>query len=103
MAAEELETGSSISIEEQQTPSNFGLGFHPIKNQPLEASPAILVQYQSDRFVYEKLYFEEPKLERQGVNKPAPLQLVTSSLNFFTQSTLFPLNVLLGRHRTEKK
>lgn len=55
--------------------------------------------WHSDRFQHERLLFEEPKLERHGISRVAPVQLVESSTKFFTKSVLFPFAWAFGLHR----
>ena len=55
--------------------------------------------WHSDRFLHQRLLFEEPKLERQGISRVAPVQLVESSAKFFSKSVLFPFAWTLGLHR----
>lgn len=61
--------------------------------------PPINMTWHSDRFQHQRLLFEEPKLERQGISRAAPVQLVESSTKFFTKSVLFPFAWTLGLHR----
>lgn len=63
------------------------------------ARPPIHATWQSDRFQHERLLFEEPKLERHGISRVAPVQLVESSTKFFTKSVLFPFAWAFGLHR----
>ena len=61
--------------------------------------PSILVQWHTDNISHQRLLFEEPKLEREGVSRLPPVQTAQSSALFFSRSLLLPVNFLLGRHR----
>lgn len=61
--------------------------------------PPLDYHYYSGQSAHKRLLFEEPKLERQGISRVAPLQTAQSGAFFFSRSLLLPFHYVLGRHR----
>lgn len=67
-----------------------------------------LVQWTAPNDVYQNLFFEDPLLERHGINtgvtrfgllRDARLQPVVSGMKFLTSSALLPLDLLKRHHK----
>ena len=89
---------TAVFTQTEQLPASRGDGSPPAVLQS-NVRPPIHLTWHSDRFQHQRLLFEEPKLERQGISQVAPVQLVESSTKFFTKSVLFPFAWTLGLHR----
>jgi hypothetical protein len=89
---------TAVFSQTEQLPASPGDGSPPAVLQS-NVRPPIQMTWHSDRFQHQRLLFEEPKLERQGFSRVAPVQLVESSTKFFTKSVLFPFAWTLGLHR----
>ncbi len=58
-----------------------------------------LFQWEAPNDVYKNLLFEDPLLERHGFSNHERIQPGISGLKFYTQSALFPLNVLRRKQK----
>ncbi len=81
----------------------------PNQNAPFQATQSRkLVQWTAPNDVYQNLFFEDPLLERHGINtgvtrfgllRDERLQPVVSGMKFLTSSALLPLDLLKRHHK----